>query len=198
MTSYHHGNLRASLLETAVALGREKGPDGVVLREVARRSGVSHNAAYRHFSDRNELLAEVASVGHTELATAMRARMARVRVKDPAARALEQLRQTGKAYVEYALTQPGLFSVAFSCEPSDAEAMIGPIELLNEVLDACVASGAVTPKRREGAEISCWSAVHGFALLHLEGLRIEESGRARDAALGRLLSLLVAGLTAAQ
>src|SRR5262245_66272447 len=63
---YHHGNLRPVLVDTAVELARSTGPDGVVLREVARRAGVSHNAAYRHFEDRAALLAEVADSAMAE------------------------------------------------------------------------------------------------------------------------------------
>src|SRR6478735_11439161 len=76
--AYHHGNLRAELLRTAVELAREEGPSGVVLREVARRVGVSHNAAYRHFADREELLAEIADRGMDLLTEAMEARLAAV------------------------------------------------------------------------------------------------------------------------
>src|SRR3954467_4821962 len=60
---YHHGNLRAALVAEGAELARARGPEGVVLREVARRTGVSHNAAYRHFADREELL-----TGQTQLA----------------------------------------------------------------------------------------------------------------------------------
>ena len=67
MSSYHHGNLRESLIEAGIELARSQGPDGVVLREVARRAGVSHNAAYRHFADREALLAEIARHGMREL-----------------------------------------------------------------------------------------------------------------------------------
>ena len=64
---YHHGNLRPVLVDTAVELARTTGPDGVVLREVARRAGVSHNAAYRHFADRAALLAEVSDCAMADL-----------------------------------------------------------------------------------------------------------------------------------
>ena len=68
---YHHGNLRESLLSAAVVLIGEVGPSGFNMREVARRAGVSHNAPYRHFRDKGELLAEVAAQGFRELNAAM-------------------------------------------------------------------------------------------------------------------------------
>ena len=64
---YHHGNLRAALIDTAVGQARAGGADAVVLRDAARRTGVSHNAAYRHFTDRDDLLAEVSECGMAEL-----------------------------------------------------------------------------------------------------------------------------------
>src|SRR3712207_9522742 len=73
---YHHGNLRAALIDTAVAQARAGGPDAVVLRDAARRTGVSHNAAYRHFADRDDLLAEVSARGMAELEQRMRDRLA--------------------------------------------------------------------------------------------------------------------------
>ena len=76
MGTYHHGNLRPALVEAAVALAQARGPEGVVLREVARQTGVSHNAAYRHFADREELLAEVADAAMRQLAGAMTSELA--------------------------------------------------------------------------------------------------------------------------
>ena len=78
---YHHGNLRPVLVDTAVELARSTGPEGVVLREVARRAGVSHNAAYRHFEDRAALLAEVADRAMAQLEDAMQARADAVRAR---------------------------------------------------------------------------------------------------------------------
>jgi AcrR family transcriptional regulator len=170
---YHHGNLRAVLVDTAVELARTTGPDGVVLREVARRAGVSHNAAYRHFDDRAALLLEVSDRAMAELEQAMATRIAAVRVKDPAKRAQERLRETGRAYVDFALREPGLFAVAFTVpeapRPPDVGDMTGPYAVLNAVLDELVESGAMPPERREGADVGCWAMVHGFAELHVHG-----------------------------
>jgi AcrR family transcriptional regulator len=173
--TYHHGDLRAALVQTATELARADGPDGVVLREAARRVGVSHNAAYRHFADRTELMSEVASKAFTELAEAMRAAQAKEDRKrshrgDPAARARGRLRALGQTYVDFALAEPGLFRLAFhgqvkEGEPGDAE----PFNLLGEALDDLVAAEVLTPERRPGAEMMCWSAVHGFAVLVLDG-----------------------------
>lgn len=185
VSSYHHGNLREALVETAVALAREKGPDGIVLREVARRAGVSHNAAYRHFADREQLIQEVASVALAELAAAMRAKVGRVRAKDPQDRARKRLRATGQAYVEYALAEPGLFRVGFD-EGSVGE-LAGPYQLLTEALDECLEVGAMAAAKRPGAELSCWAGVHGFSMLYGTGPLRDTPRRQRDADLTRLL-----------
>lgn len=139
-------------------LARADGPDGVVLREAARRVGVSHNAAYRHFADRTELMSEVASNAFAELAEAMRAAQAkedrrRSHRGDPAARARGRLRALGQTYVDFALAEPGLFRLAFHGEvkegPGDAE----PFNLLGEALDDLVAADVLTPERRPGAGV---------------------------------------------
>src|SRR3954469_7865232 len=79
---YHHGNLRPVLVDTAVELARTAGPDAVVLREVARRAGVSHNAAYRHFADRAALLGEVSGRAMADLERAMTTRIEAVTAED--------------------------------------------------------------------------------------------------------------------
>lgn len=192
VSSYHHGNLREALVQAAVELGREKGPDGIVIREVARRTGVSHNAAYRHFADRDELLREVARVGLDELSAAMLARVRRVRVTDPVDRARRRLRETGKAYVDYALAEPGLFATAFN--GVSLGELTGPYQHLSDALDECLAVGVLPASKREGAELSCWAGVHGFSMLYGTGPLRDVTKKEREADLNRLLDRIDDGL----
>jgi AcrR family transcriptional regulator len=201
-STYHHGNLRAALVEAATELARTSGPDGVALREVARRTGVSHNAAYRHFTDRDQLIGEVAAVAMQRLEDAMHGQLRRVRTKDPAEAARLRLRAVGRGYVEFALAEPGLFETAFSSAYSGPEGVTDPYRtrtggaygLLGQVLDENLAAGNVAPGRRPGAEVVCWAAMHGFASLHLRGPLRVVPAKQRDQALELVLDRLEQGL----
>ena len=196
---YHHGNLRPVLVDTAVELARSTGPDGVVLREVARRAGVSHNAAYRHFEDRAELLAEVADRAMAELEQAMRARADAVSSTDPLERAVKRLGETGRAYVAFAIAEPGLFAVAFTSPEGvavhrDPATLTGPYAFLNSVLDELVGVGALKPEYREGADVACWAMVHGYAELVGSGPLREVPAPMRDEMLESVLDVIERGL----
>jgi AcrR family transcriptional regulator len=197
---YHHGNLRPVLVDTAVELARTTGPAGVVLREVARRAGVSHNAAYRHFADRAALMKEVSDRAMAELEQAMTEAIDAVTETDPAARAVERLRETGRAYVGFAVREPGLFTVAFTAGEErgarlpDPEKRGGPYAVLNAVLDELVACGAVRPELREGADVGCWAMVHGFAELLVHGPLRDLPPELREPALESVLDLIQRGL----
>src|SRR5580658_1029492 len=104
---YHHENLRQTLLEAAVTLIGEVGPRAFTLREVARRAGVSHNAPYRHFASKDELLVAVAAEGFDRLASAMRRAMA------PGDKPRERLELCGCGYVDFALRWPQHLLVMF-------------------------------------------------------------------------------------
>lgn len=153
-----------------------EGLEAFSLREVARRVGVSANAAYRHFADKDALLGAVASHALGLLARRMREAMEAVVARGAAPRAIAHLRATGRAYVVFALAKPELFRLTFGrgapaaivgglCENGERE----PFAVLNGCLDALVETGVLTVKRRVGAEIFAWTTVHGYASLALAG-----------------------------
>lgn len=170
---YHHGNLRDALIEAALNLARVGGPDAVVLRAVSREAGVSHNAAYRHFADHNELLAAVSERCMLELAALMIVRTDAIRVRGAGPRASARLNAVGRAYVEFARTEPGWFKTAFAGvtgnPKGDTDHFLGPFELLSARLDELVEVGLLPPERRPGAEFAAWSMVHGLSTLLVDG-----------------------------
>jgi AcrR family transcriptional regulator len=167
--------------------------------------GVSHNAAYRHFADREALLSEIAARGMDLLTEAMQTRLATVPGDlDPVARAQARLREVGRAYVEFALAEPGLFRTAFTSRTHAAEAgpeepqedSDGPYGLLNEVLDELVEVGYLAADRRPGADVVCWAGVHGFAVLHLDGPLSQVPPAERESSIARFFDIVERGLGA--
>src|SRR6266540_4004482 len=105
---YHHGDLRAALLEAAEAELAEKGVDGFTLRACARRAGVSHAAPAHHFADVTALLTEMAAVGFERLVASMRSRRDRA-ASEPRA----QFIASGQGYIDFAVTNPQHFMLMF-------------------------------------------------------------------------------------
>src|SRR5690606_30000670 len=100
-------------------LAREGGPDAVVLREATRRVGVSPNAAYRHFADRDALLHAVSAAAQAELAAAIEEEFEKAPPRrDAQSVARAHLRGIGAAYVRFAVENPGLFRAAFNVRPN--------------------------------------------------------------------------------
>lgn len=168
---YHHGDLRQALVLAGTELAREGGPSAIVLREAARRVGVSPNAAYRHFDDLPALIDAVAHTSRRALGRFMRVELARVdRTGNVAEDAIEALNATGRGYVEFALAEPGLFASAFLCEfpdeidRSDTDA---PDVILTEVLEELVAAGVMPIEHSPFAFAHSWAAAHGLATLLL-------------------------------
>ena len=204
-SSYHHGDLRHALLEAGIALAREGGPDAVVLREATRRVGVSPNAAYRHFADRDALLSAVSDAALAMLATSIDALFDAIPHGTPEANARAQLRAVGTGYVAFALDHPGLFHAAFfvptNLETSSAASKTGPsgrspLDLLTVALDEFVASGIMPAQRRPQAEFLAWSSVHGFALLLIDGPLRALPREQADAVTQRVIDMVEAGFTA--
>jgi AcrR family transcriptional regulator len=163
------GTVRSALVDAGLELARSGGPDAVVLREVTRMVGVVPNAAYRHFSDRDALLAAVRDEAVTQLARRMAAGMGRVRAgpHTPTGARL-RLRAVGEAYLEFARTEPGLFDTAFAArdhpagEGSDEPT---PLTHLQTALDNLVGAGILAADRRPNIEYPIWAGVHGLAVL---------------------------------
>ena len=202
-STYRHGDLRQALLDAGVELAREGGPDAVVLREVTRRAGVSPNAAYRHFSDRADLLAAVSDAAQAHAAAAIEAELAEIPSAVDAASAQERLRGVGIGYLRFARDEPGLFRAAFSV-PVDLDRAFSaeksgpggrsPFGLLSQVLDELVDVGELPAERRPGAEVLAWSAVHGLAMLVLEGPLRTLDTETRVTAGRRVVEMVVRGL----
>ena len=172
--SYHHGDLQAALIRAAGNILEKEGVEALSLRAVARKAGVSHNAPYRHFPEREGLLAALAAEGFERLGAAQR-------------EAAEKggLRGMGEAYVLFALQNPQRFRLMFGGRIS-----IARHEQLREVATRTFAglSGALAARVPEAqgardASIAAWALVHGLALL-LMGDRVAPAamnGRERKA-----------------
>jgi AcrR family transcriptional regulator len=201
---YHHGRLREALVDAGVELARADGPEAVVLRAATRAAGVSHNAAYRHFADRDELLRAVCERCMTRLALLMEKRIDALPADpDPVAAAWARLDAVGQAYVEFATTEPGWFRTAFAVPrtmhtftPSEGVGArgLGPYELLGACLDELVEVGAIPPERRPRAEYAAWSAVHGLSTLLNDGPLRDLPAAERDHALQAVLDVVARGL----
>ncbi|HEY2552358.1 MAG TPA: TetR/AcrR family transcriptional regulator [Streptosporangiaceae bacterium] len=172
------GAVRDGLVAAGLELARAGGPDAVVLREATRMVGVVPNAAYRHFADRDELLAAVCAAALRELADRMAAGVARVPGAhgDPAA-ARNRFRAIGVAYLQFAREEPGLFAAAFALprehayQASDDQAgrERTPLDHLRAALDELTDAGVLEQRRRDGIEYPIWATVHGLAVLTGQG-----------------------------
>jgi AcrR family transcriptional regulator len=191
---YHHGDLRRALVDAATELAGVGGAENVTLREVARRVGVSASAAYRHFPNREGLLAQVASEAREALARRMIAAVAAVGAGSDGA-AVDRFRATGRAYIEFALDEPGLFEVAFRACPSELYVPDdpSPYALLSDALDMLDSAGLLAVPRA-GAEAPAWVAVHGAAVLLGDGMLPRSD---RDTIIDATLDMVGGGLLVA-
>ena len=160
---YHHGDLRRALLDAALQIATEsRATEAVTLREAARRAGVSHNAPYRHFEDKGEMLAVLAEEGFIELARTLNT--ARAGVLD----AEERFVRTGVAYLRFADSHPGHLTVMFG--PEIAKSRTARLQRLAndtfQVLKALAKDAGVADEvqaRRLGTVV--WSLLHGLCVL---------------------------------
>jgi AcrR family transcriptional regulator len=170
---YHHGDLRNALIGAAAELAGQGGPGAVTIRAAARKVGVTPTAAYRHFTGHEDLLTAAKDLSLDRMADAMRNRLAALATDpDPARAAMARLEAIGRGYVDFALSEPGLFRTAFCRnpdQPRDLKDPDGPHTMLTKSVDDLIAVGFFREEARLGAEISAWSLVHGLSMLLLDG-----------------------------
>lgn len=208
-TTYHHGDLRVALIEAGAQLARAGGPDAVVLREVARIVGVAPNSAYSHFTTLADLKRAVSQQALREMAAAMLTHLATVEEPtDPQKAAESHLREVGRAYVHFALEEPGLFRTAMAgnpagvgtpgsdCGPIDSgfEGRPKPDSLLMTALGRLTEVGCLPRERTTAAVMASWATVHGLAGILLD-LQPELSPAERTRVIGSALDVLLTGLT---
>ncbi|QNP47268.1 TetR/AcrR family transcriptional regulator [Diaphorobacter aerolatus] len=201
--SYHHGDLRQSLIDAGLTLAREGGPQAIVLREATRRAGVAPNAAYRHFANREALFEAVRAQVLATMAGAIAVEMQPARqLGDAAERSRAMLAAVGRSYLAFAQAETGWFRTAFARSDEgnvqQEAAALGPsadpFELLRESLDAMVQAGVLPAERRAMAEYLAWSTVHGMATLMIDGPLRHSPPGLRAQLTTRLLQMVEKGL----
>ena len=191
---YHHGDLRRALIDEALRVVQDDGPATLSLRALARTTGVSATAVYRHFEDKDDLLASIACEGFVGLCSAMESRLAR----EPDADARRRLVLIGEAYVGYAIAHPDHYRLMFgkrmihrSAYPSLAAAAAASYDMLSQSVSEAVADGLLPSLPVPLLSTLCWSLVHGLATLNNDNL-LTQSDLPDTATLGTTLTQLLA------
>lgn len=164
---YHHGNLREALIAAALELIVKKGTAGLTFAEAARLAGVSPAAPYRHFRDRDELMASVALRGYERFEAALTRAW-----DDGRPSALAALERLGKAYLEFARAEPAYYAAMFeagippSATPQLREASDRAFGVLRTAADRlCAAAPAAGRPPALMVALHIWTMSHGVASL---------------------------------
>ena len=187
--AYHHGDLKASMIQAALDLVREKGPRGFTLNEASRTAGVSVSAPYNHFKDKDALLIEIVQLGNRTLETELR--MAAETREKPA----ERLIAVFLAYIEFATLHPDLFAVMFQSgmdkspypdvHASARKAFAVAGDLASEI--------EPSPDAAQELALAIWTMAHGFATLTADGAIARVAGEKRNASAKALAQRLITG-----
>lgn len=178
--AYHHGNLQAALLEAAERLLRDTGSANLSLRSVAKAAGVSHTAPYRHFADKQALLAALAEVGFGRLRDGM-ARAVRRHPADPR----RQLVEAAVVYVRLATANPEMHHLMFggvlppdAADEAQQRTAAEAFEGLVRIIENGSRAGLYGDRPPLELAATAWSLVHGLAMLVTTG-KLERTGAAR-------------------
>jgi len=168
--TYHHGNLKEALITAGLDILSEHGLEGLSLRNVAKKIGVSHTAPYNHFPDKQALLAAISTAGHEQLHQILLDTFEKSKDNPP-----NIIAEISWAYLQFALDNPAKFKLMFSGaleeernHPAYMEISGKSIALFEEIIAFCQGKGQLPPGRVDSLAIKLWSSVHGFATLTLE------------------------------
>jgi AcrR family transcriptional regulator len=165
--TYHHGNLKQTLIDVSLDILVKEGHQSLSIRKVATQAGVSQSAPYRHFIDQEALYAEVACVGFQRLSDVLQELRKKYK-KTP----LIQFRESGVIYVEFALNNPALFQIMYGNQIPDhskypflIESEDQTFQILLDILTDCKNEGSIQTDDIQGSATSAWTLVHGIAVL---------------------------------
>ncbi len=169
-SNYHHGNLRAALLAAAWELVQAQGLEGLTLRAVAERLGVSRSAIYRHYRSKDELLGEIILEGFEQL-RATTSKAASARAQGAQSCPLDQLHHMGLAYIRFAVEQAELYDLMF--HPSligrtgekVKDASVRSYEVLTGMLQQCQNAGQIKAGDPQRQAFAIWASLHGLVSL---------------------------------
>jgi AcrR family transcriptional regulator len=179
--SYHHGDLRSSLVAAGLELLKERAADDLSLREVARHVGVSATAVYRHFPDKQALFYAMCREGGEELARVQ------LSASQDTGGARAGFEASGRAYINFALANPALYRLMMSTRPpigfleEDDTAVGSAMHMLKENV-ADMLSADASELENKVAALHSWALVHGISMLILDGL-VKVDGPVLDALL---------------
>ena len=169
--TYHHGDLRKKLLETALEIISDHGLEKVSMRGLGQRIGVSRMAPYRHFADKSALLCAIAEQGHKNLTTVLK--NANRQLKDDP---LTRLTKTGIGYVEFAVANPVHYRIMFGNEilenkrtPELVKAAESSFTELLYAVKACQEEKLIKPINPYIIANTLWSLTHGISMLLIDG-----------------------------
>ncbi|MFT9112746.1 MAG: TetR/AcrR family transcriptional regulator [Acetobacter malorum] len=173
--SYHHGDLHRALIDTALAMLAADQNWTFTLREVARGTGVSHAAPYKHFQDKDALLRELARIGFVQLEQAMA-----VALSSGPLSARGKFVAGAQACIAFAQHNPGLYRLMFSADADKAadprlhEAAMATFGVLLRLLQEGQQDGSFRPAALTALAAASWAQVHGLAMLVMNGQLLEE------------------------
>jgi AcrR family transcriptional regulator len=172
-STYHHGDLKNALIQAGIDIVAAEGVYGLTLRKTARHAGVSHNAPYAHFADKQSLIAAIALEGHIKI-HALIEKVIERHPDDP----LKQLVNLAWAYVRFGVESPAHYKITFSGlieneknYPAFVEVSQHSLQLLQRIVGDCQAEEIFNSHGQPVGmlAVSAWSLIHGLVSLVIEG-----------------------------